>query len=110
MHETEYGKFKIEKQFSTFRAHSPKVYAGIKVNENEFSGVCKGLKVTQHELAAIYYGRPFSMFGLTTVSTIGAVMRGAELIKENQHRNLTNVESSTSRRYLDDGRVLPIVL
>ncbi len=108
--EKEYGKLKLEKEYDVFRAHAPKVYAGIKKGEDKFSGVCKGLKVSSYELEAIFYNRQFSMIGLTTVSNIGAILRGADWIKENQHRNLTNNDTSTTRVYANNGMVLPIVL
>lgn len=108
----EYGKFKLEKEWQSFRARSPKVYAGLLPTGNvvELKGAIKGVPRSKWKssgaLQAVYDGSNETV-KYETLNSFLRVLRGDKAESYEAKRSISDLERSRNWKPQCDGTVRP---
>ena len=106
---SEYGQFKVEKRWVLFRAHAPKVYAGI-LEDGSIVGKAKGIPrkiITDANYRQIIDNSRFSV-DYESVPKLTSILKGQETFGTGtvKHvRSLTNLEFSRNWERHHDGKI-----
>lgn len=107
---TDYGQWQSEKIWAVFRAHAPKVYAGI-YEDGTIIGKAKGLPkkaIKPEHFQAIYQDLPFALL-YDSVPKLTAIIKGREKVGagvKKQKRHLTDITASKNWQ-VDHGKIRP---
>lgn len=105
----EYGQFKLEKNWKSFRARAPKVYAG-EMEDGKIKGAAKGIPRklwgSGSVMDAIYCGRD-EVVSYTVLPPLMQIMKGEPGDVYDAHRSLSKLENSRNWKKLSNGKVEP---
>lgn len=103
----DYGQFKREKQWQTFRAIAPKVYAG-KLQDSDWAGACKGIPVkhAQNQFETLYHEKLIRAEYDTLQSFYVGLKQGFRPAY-NAARISTDISNSISWDLQEDGTIQP---
>ncbi len=104
----EYGAFKLEKHWSTFRAIAPKVYAGTLYDSQTVGrakGIPKGL-LSDKEYQMMINGEKVDPVEFTSVTSLGTFMKSKKNV-ESYVRSISDISNSKSWVVDEYGNVRP---
>ncbi len=104
-----YGQWKVDKNWKTYRARAPKVYAG-HLESGKLAGAIKGIPKSKWQqsgmLEAVFAGERASL-QYATLDSFVIYLKGIRKPGYETKRSLSDIANSKSWRVLPDGRVRP---
>jgi hypothetical protein len=106
---SDYGQWKVDKQWATFRARAPKVYAG-HTEDGTIRGAIKGVPkskwVSSQALEAVIAGER-KVITYDTLDSFVLFLKGVRRPAYEAHREISDIGNSRTWEVLPDGRVRP---
>lgn len=107
----DYGQWKIDKDWTSFRARAPKVYAGILVKDSKMAGAIKGIPRKMWDLSGaldlVYNGLNGTIAYQTVPSLINVLKEPDKKEAYDAKRSISNLSNSRTWKLEEDGSVLP---